>query len=739
MEGETKDRDESALTSAEQSDPGQTDVNSEAASPKIELRPSAPLANPEGETSESEGDIEPANSDDDKKFETSGSKKIIEPSSEFRSEMTQGDGQDEADGQPSSEAAPSDSNANDDPAASESSNSADSAEQRETPSAVRDFINSENPQDGEQSGDTVAAVPAPAELAAQPAVVATDAAENPSNSPNAPLATPQDAATAAGSASPEQAVASTAIAAGNTQQGAGAGKRPSKRGLIWAIIAVVVAILGASAFAFLYFLPNRPSAVFDSSLSRTGQAVDKLILYSQGNYLTDFQSFGVKGNLTINGKNYNLNSDLTGSYDKTGNTTTNLNIDSKIEGNTNSHLKVGFGLETIKPEGQTYPDVYFKLSGISDLLDQLGASGFDKYDGKWIVISHDVIKNYVDSAAGSGTNLKSPEKAQIFDAMNKAQAVSKDYLFTDNRSKSVLVNRQYIGPETKFGRSTYHYKVGFNKAHLLAYVDALQGALNSSSLNDWAKANLKHDLVQQSDVKDAKAAVNKIKDSTTFDLWADRSTKLIEAVQFVTTDVGTKTVTTLAQTYDGGDNYPFKMIISNSDSQSSDDLEMNLNINALSHEAKLDFTFNNNKNGDKTTASGGFTVSPSSDKVNPTKPANAEPFENVLQDLGFNVDGSVNDNNPTVAETRQKSSDADLESTAFIVRSKLGVYYADHGAYPADIQAVDDWLISAEGGSNAELAGEFTSANGFSYAASKSSFVIKYKLSDGSVKSINNF
>ncbi|MGH7238912.1 MAG: hypothetical protein ACREHG_02480, partial [Candidatus Saccharimonadales bacterium] len=381
------------------------------------------------------------------------------------------------------------------------------------------------------------------------------------------------------------------------------------------------------------------------SLTRTGEAADKLIAYSQNNNLSKYQSVALAGSVQINGKNYNFSSNLNGDYDKNGNTTTDLGVDAKTQGDTNTHIKAGLNLLTLKTKGDSYPDVYFKLTGIDSVLSALGASGsspLGSFDGKWILISHDLIKKYADQYSGQSSSsqnqTKVPTKAQIYDVINKVQAVNKEYIFTDNQTAAVLVKKSYVGAETKYGRSVYHYKMGYNKAHLLAYVGAVGKALDSSSLNDWSQKVYKKDLSQELNINNAKKQIQQhANPNYIFDMWADRKTKLVEAVQFDDNEKDNTDSVTLAQTYGGGDDYPFIVAVSGNDNGDKGSAMAKIDFDGASHAATITFNYNDNNHGNKTAANGNLSIIPSSSNAKVTQPKDAEPLEKVLQQLGINL------------------------------------------------------------------------------------------------------
>lgn len=547
------------------------------------------------------------------------SKRVIQPSAEFVAEMTS----EKAD-EPKSE-----SHATVDEVPSKGA----AKPPHETPAAVKDFINSEAATEPEtnSAGFTAGSTP---DLPKPPEPISDISTSNDGQSlaePASPTANTNDVS--------QQLPSIGGVAVGNSQIPADK-KRSKKRWVKSLITAVIVLILAAAAYIYFIYLPNTPSAVYSSSLSRTGEAVDQLISYSQNNDLSNYESVALNGNVQVNGKNYNFNGSLNGDYDKNGNTTTNLGVDAKTQGDTNSHIKANLNLLTLKANGQSYPDVYFKITGIDSILSAFGgsASPLEQLDGKWIVISHQDVEQYAKQYSGQTvqSNVKEPTKAEIYDAINKVQAVNKKYIFTDNKDTAVLVKKQYLGAETKYGESAYHYKVGYNKAHLVAYVNAVGQALDASSLNSWSEQTYKKSLSEEIDINSVKNQIQKKADSNyTFDMWSDRKTKLVEAVEFDDNQKNNTSSVTFAQTYSGGKVYPFRIDVSGNDHGDKGSATVKLNIDSASHQVTTSFSFNDDNNGNVTTASGNFEIAPSNSKTSVTAPENAETLENVLKQLGL--------------------------------------------------------------------------------------------------------
>ena len=401
-----------------------------------------------------------------------------------------------------------------------------------------------------------------------------------------------------------------------------------------AIIIVIVALVLLGGYAFAFYIPNTPSHVYSASLSNSGKAVDKLTSYFQAQDSATYKGASFDSSMKLKSSTVSFDATLSGAFDKDANA--NVQFKADIEGQ-----NVTANIRSVKAAGNTSPDVYLQVTGVKSYLDSAGLNTLDSLDGQWISIDHTLIDTYarsIKSSLDSTTNSSvanaaaTPTPVELNDAIAKVQVVNKQYLFTTDSSKAVLANEKFIAKETKNGRSVDHYKVGYNKAHLQAYVTALGSALDSSKLNAWSKqANAGKSLSEVLGLKGIQTSITNDKNTAyTFDLWADTKTKLVSAVQFTdTTDSSAKF--TLSQNYTGGAEYPFGLETTDKTSNA----KLDLTINAVTNKVTGDFDFSST-GSDSTSLTGTFNVTPSNDSVKVTAPAGAKSINDVLNQLGLN-------------------------------------------------------------------------------------------------------
>lgn len=415
-----------------------------------------------------------------------------------------------------------------------------------------------------------------------------------------------------------------------------------------AIVAALVLMLAAAYYLSIY-LPNTPSHVYSESLSNSGLALDMLVQYSQKQEHANYSTTSFTG--TLHGKSPGASYDMTmtGAIDKNANA--NIQLNSDIMGE-----KVNANILSIKAAGNTAPDIYVRVTGIKSMLDSLGMNSLDKVDGEWISIDHTLVESYLSSVASksqSNTSTGAPTYAAVEDAISKVQAVNKRYLFSTNATTAVFSNPKFIAKETSGGHTLDHYKVGYSKAHLNAYLTAVGQALNSSQLNSWYKGvSSGKNLSDGMDISSWQKQVNSAPANYTFDMWSDTKTKLISKISF--TDPSNKSsVFSIAQNYTGGSTYPFQLGFTGKDSSGNPEAA-SLNVSVDTNTNKMTFALTDN-----TTSSDGITnvtanisATPSNTPVAVTAPKNSESVTNLLLQLGL---GSGSASTPLLSQSAVRS------------------------------------------------------------------------------------
>lgn len=433
--------------------------------------------------------------------------------------------------------------------------------------------------------------------------------------------------------------------------------RKKNRSVLLIAAVLVLILLLAGGYVFAFYLPNTPGHVFSESLTRSGLALDRLVDYSKTQQQTGYNSVATNGNIQVKSPSASYTITASGNADKNGNSTDTVQADILGE-------NITANVRTVVSHGNTTPDFFVQISGIKSFLDSLGANGLDKYDGKWIVIDHTLIdtyessiKNTLGTKSGSSSVTGLPAYSQVQDAVSRIQAVNKQYLFTTNTASAVLTNQKYVGQQTVNGRVVYQYQVGYDKAHLLAYVSAIGSAFDASQLNSWSKqVNSGESLSDAMDLSSLKTAVQNAKSNYTFNLWADKSTKLITKLEF--DDSGSDlSKFTVSQNYTGGNVYPFSFNMAGKSSDgNSYNATVGLNLNTSTNKVTATVNASSDTTSGTTTINGDFSFAPSKNQVQVTAPSGATSFTNLLLSLGLNSSSISDSLTPTGSGSRNGGS-----------------------------------------------------------------------------------
>jgi hypothetical protein len=285
--------------------------------------------------------------------------------------------------------------------------------------------------------------------------------------------------------------------------------------------------------------------------------------------------------------------------------------------------------------GQTTPDVYLQVKGIKTMLDSFGLKQLDNLDGQWISVDHTIIETGLAQAQGSTAKKTTlPSYADAKDAMVKFGDVNEKYIFTSDSQYAVLKNEQYLGKSTQDGRTVAGYKVGYDKAHLKAYLDAVGTALDSSGLGKWYQQTNNKSLSSTLQLDEAKKSVDRAKSDYTFNMYVDTKTKLIHKVHFVDTKDPANNYFELGLNYVGGSKYPFVFDLHGKEAGSTDVAHMALTLDSSTNQIDVQLT-GSSKSDSTTTFTLNVTAKPTNDTLNITTPKGAKSVMSVLNSLGL--------------------------------------------------------------------------------------------------------
>lgn len=411
---------------------------------------------------------------------------------------------------------------------------------------------------------------------------------------------------------------------------------PKKRRLPSKFVMMLLAILiigcgSAAAVYFGYYM--NPNTVWSESLLNTGQGYNKLVSYLNAESSAHYSGFTENGSFTVKASGNSYSGSLI-AQSQGQNSTGSLKLDIGI---TNLDIEE----RSVQSGNASQPDAYLQISGIKPISGYFGPElgpKIDTLDEQWIEIDHSLITDLdqqftkqMNTAQGTTPKLTWEDVNSFLKA---ASSVNQKYLFTTNSATAVTKVLKFYGQETVDGHHTFHYKVGFNGAHVEAYVGALCSALMQSNLGTYlTQENFASDV--QSACKNTETSATKINDSDTVDVWADSDTRLIYKVRISDTSNPAANFVDIGLNYKGGESYPFFISGQSKQNASTQAFSVVFTLNSQTNSVTMNTTIASSGTGSPLELSGTFTVQPSNKPVSVSPPVHTQQLTSVLNILGL--------------------------------------------------------------------------------------------------------
>ncbi len=482
-------------------------------------------------------------------------------------------------------------------------------------------------------------------------------------------------------------------------------KKSKKKPLLIAAVAVILLLLLGGGYVFAFYIPNKPANIWNQALVNTGKAYDKLSTYAttsrDSKGLSVDGKFKLKGALvadgSFSGKSVGQNGQLTGDFSASG-------------------LKIGYDVRTLKSATGDTPDLYFKVTGLQGLGGLVGggspeiAAALNGVDSQWFVVDHTLFEQFNQSAATTQIS-----QADVATFLKTAGKPSKEYLFTGDKTKAVIVNKQQIGREKKDGRSVYHYKAGIDQQHFKSYLTALCSSLKSDKIGKMI-------LDTEGSSCDAITKYASTNTTTTADVWVDTRTKLIHTVRFAGSNPSS--YIDIGQDYQGGSVYPFSIGLYDKSGSTTTNGTLKLSLDSKANTLKVDGQFSSKGSSASDNETGSLTMSVGlngNGSLQVDKPANAKTLIQLLDSLGLGqfLGGSVlpatgSDTGSLSIQTEARDTKRKTDIRA--LQSQLEAYFAQKGAYPTlanmnsaswratNMKGLDSTTLKDPQGSSSDLA-----------------------------------
>lgn len=392
------------------------------------------------------------------------------------------------------------------------------------------------------------------------------------------------------------------------------------------VIAVLIALVAVYIFAF--YLPNQPDNIFKSGISRTGKATEKIVNEAlEKEKIDSLSKAEVSGSLEVKGNGADYSGSFSSKFD-------NKNSDSNIKYNAEGS-EISAQIIAKLPDSKLYPDVYFKINGLSAIGLGEFMPELVKYEDKWIHASSDYLAQNIPAQEETEENIE-VNKDDIAELVKIANSTTKEYLFSVEPDKALIENKGYVGTEKLDNDITAnHYNVALNVENSKKYCTALVERIMSSEaykrLPTINKDNIDKDKADA--VKNCQeTSEDEFADDNKFDLWIDKKTKLIHKARFTEKDKPGEYFE-IGQNYKSGDDIPLFMIV-HSDEDSLD-IKVNLDMNMKNTTAKGSVDASYGADNEKYSIKGHLEFKPLSGEVNPESPTNTVPIDEILSLFGL--------------------------------------------------------------------------------------------------------
>lgn len=411
-------------------------------------------------------------------------------------------------------------------------------------------------------------------------------------------------------------------------------------------------LIGGSAFAVLllvatgvfgFYLPNTEANVWNTGLTRSGEAMDKVVIAATDvKKIEMYQTTNMKGKVYADFKNGTFTGDIGFKFDKKySDGSASFTLKDTSEGGTNGTISGKFLSEI--PDNSMFPNIYFQYSGLSQLGLDMWLPGISAYENTWIFADSQYLASLGDSyMTGTSQDEKQLTAQDVAEMVRAASAVTKEYAMTADPAKAVFIKKEFVGKERIDERSTYHYRASIDLDHAKNYCVALSRAMLDTNgykkLSDNDEAKLKEEKNNVATACADDLAASGIKASDTFDMWIDKKYKLIHKARiYDKEDKGT--YTDIGQTYKGGDQ--LSLFVAYHDTKDNSDGKFTLETNLKTNKTTGELTYNNRE------VSSPFNIKitlESTMETNPVrieKPANAITLQELLQKMQISSQNQV--------------------------------------------------------------------------------------------------
>jgi hypothetical protein len=396
------------------------------------------------------------------------------------------------------------------------------------------------------------------------------------------------------------------------------------------VIAASVLLIGGSAAAYTALVAQSPERLWAKSLETTQKGFQTFVDSAATNTKKGGSidgSFQVEQPLVIDGTIKGQWYETTGSFESSlgaagARVTTDLILSPQTNGET--------------------PDIYLKVDGL-DGLDALissfaGPSAFGVADqisslnGQWYVIDRTFLEESLMS--GTTTDASDLSEQDIEAILAQTATVFSDYIFTTDPAKAVLGIAQEYGKEEFEGADTYKMQVQVNKENLKAFLTAYKDALATTKVKElYTQAMPDMSFEEALEFDELLKSIDETNfDNAKADVWIDMKRKFVRNVR-ITDSPASKILLDIGLPYDGGDELPFTIRLTNNDEATGNTgtVKFVYGYNQKNGDGSLSFDIDIKADGSPVKANGRLSVKGSDEQVSVDVPQDAK---NIFELLG---------------------------------------------------------------------------------------------------------
>lgn len=318
-------------------------------------------------------------------------------------------------------------------------------------------------------------------------------------------------------------------------------KRSSKKPLFISVAAALIVLAGSAAFIFGYYLPNTPERVWSTGLDRTGDQMTAIVeMFQDPKAVEAFDKTKATLTGTITGTSYGESYDYEINVDSLSDDATSQSMAGLTMQSSENDYDVSADVRTALPDDALFPNIYFKLSGISSLGLDIYLPDISKLDNQWIAIEQDFIEEMLAdhieamqrSSDSDSDGLQNVTNEDIVSIVADINEVTQDYIFTSDSEKSVIIMESFVSTEKTEGIDANHYKAKINRDNATRYCEAVVDKLTTS---DGLKKLYGDEESFTEVMKEAKDDCDDYDPdfdwNRTFDIWIDKNNKIFHKIR----------------------------------------------------------------------------------------------------------------------------------------------------------------------------------------------------------------